>query len=56
MITSEKLRHGEGELVEGDFEIGSRRRTTQDEEMTPEGGDEHPFESEASFVDVFMTL
>jgi hypothetical protein len=33
MITREKLSHGEGELVEGDPEIGSRKRTSQSEKM-----------------------
>jgi hypothetical protein len=38
MITREKLRHGEGELVEGDPEIGSRKRTSQSEKMASEEG------------------
>jgi hypothetical protein len=33
MITREKLSRGEGELVEGDPEIGSRKRTSQSEKM-----------------------
>jgi hypothetical protein len=38
MITREKLNHGEGKLVEGDPEIGSRKRTSQSEEMASEEG------------------
>jgi hypothetical protein len=38
MITREKLSHGEGNLVEGDHEIGSRKRTSQSEKMTSEEG------------------
>jgi hypothetical protein len=36
MITREKLSHGEGELAEGDLEIGSRKRTSQSEKMASE--------------------
>jgi hypothetical protein len=38
MITREKLSHGEGELVEGDPEIGSRKRTSQSEKMASKEG------------------
>ena len=38
MITKENLSCGEGELVEGDPEIGSRKRTSQSEEMALEEG------------------
>jgi hypothetical protein len=38
MITREKLSCGEGELVEGDPEIGSRKRTSQSEKMASEEG------------------
>ena len=38
MITREKLSHGKGELVEGDHEIGSRKRTSQSEKMASEEG------------------
>jgi hypothetical protein len=38
MITREKLVHGEGELVEGDLEIGSRKRTSQSEKMASKEG------------------
>jgi hypothetical protein len=38
MITREKLSRGEGELVEGDPEIGSRKRTSQSEKMASEEG------------------
>jgi hypothetical protein len=37
MITREKLRCGEGELVEGDPKIGSRKMTSQSEKMASEG-------------------
>jgi hypothetical protein len=43
MITREKLRCGEGDLVEGDSDIGSRRRISRSEEMTSKGGGEHYF-------------
>jgi hypothetical protein len=33
VITKEKLSRGEGELVEGDPKIGSRKRTSQSEKM-----------------------
>ena len=33
MITREKLSHGEGELVEGDHDIGLINRNSQSEEM-----------------------
>ena len=56
MITKRKSNLGEGELVEGDPEVGSRRRTTQGEEMAEEGSADHPFGSDAGFVDSFMTL
>jgi hypothetical protein len=36
MITGENLSHGEGNLVEGDPEIGSRKRNSQSEEMASE--------------------
>jgi hypothetical protein len=38
MITREKLSRGEDELVEGDPEIGSRKRTSQSEKMAMEEG------------------
>jgi hypothetical protein len=38
MITRENLSHGEGEIVEGYLEIGSRKRTSQSEEMASEEG------------------
>jgi hypothetical protein len=38
MITRKKLSHSEGELVEGDPEIGSRKRNSQSEEMASEEG------------------
>jgi hypothetical protein len=41
MITREKLSRGEGELVEEDPEIGSRKRTSQSEKMASEEGLSH---------------
>ena len=38
MITRENLSHGEGEFVEGDPEIGSRKMTSQREEMASKEG------------------
>jgi hypothetical protein len=38
MITREKLSRGEGEIVEGDPDIGSRKRTSQSEKMASEEG------------------
>ena len=38
MITREKISHGEGELVEGDIEIGSRKRAYQNEKMASKEG------------------
>lgn len=56
MITRTKSKLGEGEIVAGDLEVGSRGRTTRGDEMAKEGSDDHPFGSDASFVDAFMTL
>ena len=41
MITREKLNRGEGELVEENPEIGSRKRTSQSEKMALEEGLSH---------------
>ena len=41
MITREKQNHGEGEIVEENPEIGSRKRTSQSEKMTSEEGISH---------------
>jgi hypothetical protein len=38
LIIKEKLSRGEGNLVEGDHEIGSRKRTSQSEKMALEEG------------------
>jgi hypothetical protein len=38
MITRENLSRGEGELVEGDLDIGSRKTTYQSEDMASEEG------------------
>lgn len=56
MITRRKSKLGEGELVEGDPEVGSRRRTTRGEDMAKEGRGDHPFGFDAGFMDAFMTL
>jgi hypothetical protein len=50
MITREKLRRGERELVEEDPEIGSRKRTSQCEKMTSEEGlSQHEREFQRTF-------
>jgi hypothetical protein len=41
MITREKLNRGEGELVEENPEIGSRKRTSQSEKMASKEGLSH---------------
>jgi hypothetical protein len=41
MITRERMNRGEGELVEENPEIGSRRRTFQSENMGSEEGLSH---------------
>jgi hypothetical protein len=41
MITREKMNRGEGELVEENPEIGSRKRTSQSEKMASEEGLSH---------------
>jgi hypothetical protein len=38
MITREKISHGEGDLIEGDPEIGSIKRTSQSEKMASKEG------------------
>jgi hypothetical protein len=38
MITRENLSRGEGEIIEGDPEIGSRKRTSQSEKMALKEG------------------
>jgi hypothetical protein len=52
MITREKLSRGEGELVEGDPEIGSRKRTSQSEKMASEGLSQ----SEREFQKAFLAM
>ena len=56
MITKKISKLGEGELVEGDPEIGSRRRKTRGEEIDEEGSGDHLFGFDATFVDAFRTL
>jgi hypothetical protein len=41
MITRERLNHGEGDLVEENPNIGSRKRTSQSENMASEEGLSH---------------
>ena len=41
MITREKLNHGEGDLVEENPKIGSRKITSQSEKMASEEGLSH---------------
>jgi hypothetical protein len=49
MITREKLSRGEGELVEGYPEIGSRKRTSQSEKMASEGLSQNEREFQRTF-------
>jgi hypothetical protein len=41
MITRERLNLGEGDLVEENLEIGSRKRTSQSEKMASKEGLSH---------------
>jgi hypothetical protein len=41
MITRENLNRGEGDIVEENSDIGSRKRTSQSENMTSEEGISH---------------
>jgi hypothetical protein len=53
MITREKLNRGEGELVEENTEIGSRKRTSQSENMASKEGLSH---SEIEFQKSFFSM
>ena len=53
MITREKLNCGEGELVEENLEIGSRKRTSQSEKMASEEGLSH---DEKEFRKTFFAM
>jgi hypothetical protein len=53
MITREKLSRGEGKLVEGDPEIGSRKSTSQSENMAYEEG---MFQNEIDFQKTFFAM
>jgi hypothetical protein len=53
MITREKLNYGEGELVEENLEIGSRKRTSQSEKMASEEGLSH---DEIEFQKTFFAM
>jgi hypothetical protein len=62
MITREKPSRGEGELVEENPEIGSRKRTSQSEKMTSKEGlshDEKEFRKtifQRLYVDIYCNL
>ena len=53
MITKEKSSHGEGDLVEGDLEIGSRKRASQSKKMASEEG---MSQNEIEFQRTFLTM
>jgi hypothetical protein len=53
MITREKLSRCEGEIVEGDPKIGSRKRTSQSEKMASEEG---LSQNEREFQRTFFTM
>jgi hypothetical protein len=53
MITRERMNHGEGELVEENPEIGSRKRTSQSEKMASEEGLSH---DEKEFQNIFFAM
>jgi hypothetical protein len=53
MITGENLNRGEGELVEDNPEIGSRKRTSQREKMTSKEGLSH---DEVEFQKTFFAM
>jgi hypothetical protein len=54
MITREKISHGEGDLVEGYPDIGSRKRTSQSEKMASEEGLSVEGESPCGQVDFLL--
>ena len=61
MLTRSRLKHGEGELVEEDPEIGSRRtfsRTMSSPRREEEGHTEweKPIISESEFLEAFMSM
>jgi hypothetical protein len=41
MLTRSRLKHGEGELIEGDLEIDSRRAFSRARMSSPRGEEEH---------------
>jgi hypothetical protein len=53
MITMENLSHGEGELIEWDHEIGSRKRTSQSEKMASKKG---MSQNEIEFQKTFFSI
>jgi hypothetical protein len=53
MITRENMNRGEGELVEENPEIGSRKRTSQSEKMASEEGLYH---EEKEFRKIFFAM
>jgi hypothetical protein len=53
MITRETLNHGEGYLVEDNPEIGSRKRTSQSENMASKEGLSH---EKKEFLKTFFAM
>jgi hypothetical protein len=53
MITREKMNRGEGDLVEENPEVGSRKRTSQSENMASEEGISH---IEIEFQKTYFTM
>jgi hypothetical protein len=61
MLTRARLKLGEGELIEGDPEIGSRREFLREIMSSPRGEEEHvgrekPVISEKKFLEAFISM
>jgi hypothetical protein len=61
MLTRSRLKRGEGELIEGDPEIGSRRAFLRERMSSPRGEEEHvgrekPVISETEFLEAFISM
>jgi hypothetical protein len=62
MLTRSRLKLGEGELVEGDPEIGSRRTISRETMSSPRGEEEghnereKPVISETEFLEAFISM
>jgi hypothetical protein len=61
MLTRPRLKHGEGELIEGDPKIGSRRAFSRERMFSPRGEEEHverekPVISETKFLEAFISM